>query len=178
MRIGVGVGGGGLCVASLAWVACTAAQPPTAAPVVGNTAAATPEVAHLMVHYATYGLMPAPVCGSPTYRIDITEDDAVACGWTSTCPPYSVERPLVAAPHGTIAPERRARLLAEAHRPEFATMKSQMNAHIIDGGERDLTVQGRRVEMVNITDPAFERFLDALARETGCPASPTTAPPR
>lgn len=175
MRVGV--------VAILCTACASPAAPPAATvPVVANTATTETKAVSVSVHYATYGLMPAPICGSPSYRIDIVDDDtgpnAVSCGWTSSCPPYSAEHQLLAAPHGHLAPDAAARLDEEARRPDFATLKSNMNPHIIDGGERDLTVNARRVEMVNITDPVFERFLAALARETGCSSTPTTPPPR
>jgi len=160
-----------LVLLALAAAACAPSDSP-AAPANHSTAppSATGE---LEVEYHTWGLMPAPQCGSPTYEITLARDRAVTCGWRSTCPPYSDTAPLRASAKGRLTIEQTNRLAEIAAADAFFALPPfTSNVHIIDGGEESLRVQvGRRdktVEMANTSAPAFTAVRDALQAATGC----------
>lgn len=147
-------------------VACTRAQPE---PV--HDTVAPPVVGDVEIAYRTWGLMPASC--SATYEILVARDREFACGWLSTCPPYSKAAPLVPAPKGQLTAAQVNRLAELASGAPFRALpKFDTNIHIIDGGEEqfEVTVAGRTqiVELANLDRPPFSALRDALQLATRC----------
>ncbi len=166
-----------LAVALVAFGACSS---PPAAPIADRAPPSAPN--QLEIDYASWGLMPAPRCGSPTLAIVLARDRTVTCGWRSQCPPYSEAAPLRPAAKGTLTEQQTDRLLALAGSPAFfALPKFSSNPHIIDGGEQQIAVRiGTRtktVEMANTSAPAFDELLNALKAATGCSIESAGPPP-
>ncbi len=163
----------------LAFVAITACSSPAASISERAPPSATNE---LEIDYETWGLMPPPRCGSPTFAIVLAADRTVSCGWRSRCPPYSEAAPLRPVTKGTLTDAQVDRLLPLAGSPAFfALPKFNSNPHIIDGGEQQLVVRiGTRtktVEMANTNAPAFDELLWALSAATGCSRESAGPPP-
>jgi len=133
--------------------------------------------------YATYGLMPAPKCGSPTYEIRIAGDRHVTCGWRSACPPYSEAAPLAPIAKGQLTASDVDELATIATSRDFTALPEfASNPHIIDGGvERiEVTVGEHKkvVELANLDKPAFTALRDALQARTSCSLATAGPEPR
>jgi hypothetical protein len=137
----------------------------------------------LEIEYRTWGLMPPPACGSPTYAIAIARDRAVMCGWYAACPPYSAAAPLRPTLRGRLTAAQADRIGELAGGAAFLALPSfSSNVHIIDGGEEQIRVRvagrDKTVEMANTSAPAFAAVRDALETATGCTRASAGPPPR
>jgi hypothetical protein len=165
----------------LALVALVACSSPPAPPIADRAPPSAPNP--LEIDYETWGLMPAPRCGSPTFAIVLARDRTVSCGWRSQCPPYSEAAPLRPIAKGTLTDPQTDRLLALAGSQAFFALPTfNSNPHIIDGGEQQIAVRigtrAKTVEMANTSAPAFDELLAALEATTGCSRESAGAPPR
>ena len=150
----------------LALGACSGTEPQ---PIQHTVAGAT----DLELEYRTWGLMPPPKCGTPVYEIRVARDRTVTCGWRSGCPPYSAAAPLRPKSKGSITIDQANHLADLVGADAFRALpKFDANAHIIDGGEEQLTVnlngRAQTVELANIHHPEFDAVRSALERATGC----------